>query len=73
MKFMAMIGAILGWKLVLLIFFVAPFFGSIVGIIVKIRTKQDLIPYGPYLSLATLLCIFWGEDILRWLFSVSGG
>jgi len=67
-KFMAMIGAILGWKLVLLIFFVAPFFGSIVGIIIKLRTKQDLIPYGPYLSLATVLCIFWGRNILQWLF-----
>jgi len=67
-KLMAMIGAFIGWKLVLLVFFVAPFFGAIVGIILKIKNKVELIPYGPYLSLATVICIFWGEDILKRLF-----
>jgi len=67
-KLMAMIGAFIGWKLVLLVFFVAPFFGAVVGIILKIKSKVELIPYGPYLSLATVICIFWGEDILRRLF-----
>ncbi len=67
-KLMAMIGSFIGWKLVLLVFFLAPFFGSAVGIILKLKYKVEHIPYGPYLSLATLICIFWGEDILRWLF-----
>jgi len=69
-KLMAMIGALLGWKLALLIFFIAPFFGSVVGIIVKIKEKKEIIPYGPYISLATIVSILWGERILEYLFFI---
>ena len=67
-KLMAMIGAFLGPKLIILVFFMAPFFGSAVGIIMKIKYKADIIPYGPYLSLATVVVAFLGKDILRYLF-----
>lgn len=64
-KLMAGIGAFLGWKLVLLTFFMAPFFGGVVGLILKIRDGRDIIPYGPYLSLAALITVFFGNDILK--------
>ena len=67
-KLLAMIGSFLGWKLVIITFFVAPVFGSIVGVIFKIRDGRQTIPYGPYLSLAALISIFWGERILKLLF-----
>ncbi len=67
-KLLAMVGAFIGWKLVLLTFFLAPVFGSVVGIILKIRHGRDIIPYGPYLSLAAVCSIFFGEKILRMLF-----
>jgi len=67
-KLLAMIGAFLGWKMALLTFFIAPFLGSVVGIIVKIRTKESLIPYGPFLSLASFIALLWGNDILNWAF-----
>lgn len=67
-KLMAMIGAFIGWKLVLLTFFLAPLFGSIVGVILKMKDGRDIIPYGPYLSLAALISIFWGSQILGMLF-----
>jgi len=67
-KLLAMIGAFLGWEAALLTFFIAPFLGSVVGIIVKIRTKESLIPYGPFLSLASLIALLWGNDILNWTF-----
>lgn len=66
-KLMAMIGSIVGWKLVLLVFFLAPFFGVFVGLYLKFVKKIDIIPYGPYLSLATLAAVFYGEKILRGL------
>ncbi len=66
-KLMAMAGAFIGWKLILLAFFLAPLFGSIAGIIVKIKTKEDIIPYGPFLSFACLLVIFVGENIISYL------
>ena len=67
-KLLAMIGAFIGWKLAVLTFFLAPVFGSIVGIILKIRHGRDVIPYGPYLSLAAVCSIFFGERILHLLF-----
>jgi leader peptidase (prepilin peptidase) / N-methyltransferase len=64
-KLMAMIGVILGWKLTLLTFFIAPFFGSVVGLYVKYVRKEDIIPYGPFLSLAAVVSLFCGEKIIR--------
>jgi leader peptidase (prepilin peptidase)/N-methyltransferase len=63
-----MIGAFLGWKGVIIVFFLAPFFGSVIGIIEKLRKKADIIPYGPYLSLAAFIVMLWGERIERFLF-----
>jgi leader peptidase (prepilin peptidase) / N-methyltransferase len=67
-KLLAMIGAFLGWKAALITFFVAPFFGMSVGLVNMIVKKDHLIPYGPFLSLAALLAIFWQQKILRLLF-----
>ena len=66
-KLMAMIGAFLGWKLVILIFFIAPIFGAAVGIVQRIKSGREIIPYGPYLSLAALIAIFFGDRILQLL------
>ncbi|MFH1665172.1 MAG: prepilin peptidase [Candidatus Omnitrophota bacterium] len=67
-KLMAMIGAFLGWELVLLTFFMAPVLGSVGGLIVKIKFKKDIIAYGPYLSIAAAISLLYGRDILRYLF-----
>lgn len=66
-KLLAMIGAFVGFKYVILIYFLAPFFGIIIGIIMKLKYKVEVIPYGPYLSLATLVIILRGDKILRTL------
>lgn len=63
-KLLAMIGAFLGWKAALLTFFIAPFLGAIVGVINILVKKDHTIPYGPFLSLAALLCVFWADKIL---------
>ncbi|MFH0764428.1 MAG: A24 family peptidase [Candidatus Omnitrophota bacterium] len=67
-KLMAMIGAFLGWKLAVFTFFVAPLFGSIVGIILKLKDGREIIPYGPYLSLAALVAVFFGNKIIGMFF-----
>ena len=66
-KFMAVIGGVLGWKLVVLVFFVAPVIGSIVGIIILLKNRDHHIPYGPFLSIATVIVMLFGADILRML------
>jgi len=66
-KLLAMIGAFLGWPRALLTFFIAPFFGALFGIITLITKKDHTIPYGPFLSLAALISIFWSDKILHLL------
>lgn len=67
-KLMGAVGAFLGWKLTLLSFFIAPFFGSIYGILVLLRKKSHLIPYGPFLSLGAVIALLYGERILKLFF-----
>lgn len=71
-KLMAMVGAFLGWKLAVLAFFIAPFFGAIVGIVIKVRTKESLIPYGPFLALGSLIALFFSNQIIYWIFNMYG-
>ncbi len=66
-KLMAMLGAFLGWKMAILIFFLAPFFGSPAGIYLKFRKKQDIIPYGPCIAMASFVAMIWGQSILKWI------
>jgi leader peptidase (prepilin peptidase)/N-methyltransferase len=67
-KLLAMIGAFLGWKIAILTFFLAPFFGAIIGIINVVVKKDHTIPYGPFLSLAAFLSLFWADKIIRLIF-----
>jgi len=67
-KLMAMIGSIVGVKMVILTFFIAPFLGVVPGIVSKIKDGAETIPYGPFLSAAALISIFFGNKILGFLF-----
>ncbi|MFC1757597.1 prepilin peptidase [Planctomycetota bacterium] len=76
---MAMIGAFLGWQATVVIFFVAPFTGSLIAIgQLLIYRKQD-IPYGPFLASAALVCIVvwpivWSQIVaVMELFTVFAG
>lgn len=63
-KLLAMIGAFLGWQKVILTFFIAPFLGIIFGIINLLIKKDHTLPYGPFLSLAAILSMFWLDKII---------
>jgi leader peptidase (prepilin peptidase) / N-methyltransferase len=59
-----MIGAFLGWERALLTFFIAPFFGAVIGFTNLIIKKDHTIPYGPFLSLGAVLSLFWADKII---------
>jgi leader peptidase (prepilin peptidase) / N-methyltransferase len=63
-KLLAMIGAFLGWERALLTFFIAPFFGAVIGFTNLIIKKDHTIPYGPFLSLGAVLSLFWADKII---------
>jgi leader peptidase (prepilin peptidase)/N-methyltransferase len=67
-KLLAMIGAFLGWQRAIFTFFLAPLFGAIIGIINLMVKKDHTIPYGPFLSLAAILSLFWFDKIIRLIF-----
>lgn len=66
-KLLAMIGSFLGWKIALFTFFIAPFFGAAVGLVNMAVKKDHTIPYGPFLSLAAVIGIFWMDAVLKLL------
>ena len=57
---MSMIGTFVGWQACLVIFFLAPFFGLLVGAVQWLLHRESEIFYGPFLCLATLTVI------IRW-------
>jgi leader peptidase (prepilin peptidase)/N-methyltransferase len=63
-KLLAMCGAFLGWQKAVLTFFLAPFLGAVIGIINLAVKKDHTIPYGPFLSLAAVVSIFWADKII---------
>ncbi|MGB3114101.1 MAG: A24 family peptidase, partial [Candidatus Omnitrophota bacterium] len=67
-KLMAMVGAFLGWKLVILAFFMAPVLGLGFGLYMKLFKKREMIPYAPYLSLGAFISLLYGDKILKYLF-----
>jgi len=76
MKLGAMIGAFLGWKLVLVAALLAVLSGGIVAVILlSLRSKgrKDAVPFGPYLALGGAVSLFWGVLLLEWYLGVFSG
>jgi leader peptidase (prepilin peptidase)/N-methyltransferase len=69
-KLLAMVGSFLGWQAALLSLPLASLFGAVVGIVIKLKTKESVIAFGPYLALGALLCLFWMDHILAFLFGL---
>jgi leader peptidase (prepilin peptidase)/N-methyltransferase len=66
-KLLALIGAWLGWQMLPLVVLLSSLVGAIVGILgilILGRDRQLPIPFGPYLSVAALIALFWGQRII---------
>ena len=66
-KFLACIGAFLGWKGVLFSLFSGSVIGAVIGVIMMMVTRGrsgGRIPFGPYLALGAALWIFAGPELL---------
>ena len=73
LKFLAAIGAFLGWRAVLWSIFAGSLIGSIVGLTSMAlgrRAWSAKIPFGPYLALGALIWMFFGERLLAWYVSL---
>jgi len=68
-KLLAMIGAFLGWKAVILTILLSSLIGSITGILIMVLKGKNFkyaIPFGPFLSLGAVIALFYGESLIRW-------
>jgi leader peptidase (prepilin peptidase)/N-methyltransferase len=68
-KFIACIGAFLGWKAVLFTIMSASVIGALVAGITIAMGKREWsakIPFGPYLSLGALVWMFSGPELIGW-------
>ncbi|HEV2046223.1 MAG TPA: prepilin peptidase [Chthoniobacterales bacterium] len=69
LKFLAAIGAFLGWRAVLFSIFAGSVLGSVVGLITLLvgkRVWSAKLPFGPYLAVSALIWMFFGETFVRW-------
>jgi leader peptidase (prepilin peptidase)/N-methyltransferase len=75
-KMLAMIGAFLGWKLVILTLILASFGGSLVGgllMLFRRGTLKAALPFGTFLAAAALAASLVGDRIVAWYLGFFAG
>lgn len=66
-KLMAAAGLLLGWKHILLSLVIGSAAGSVIHLILmKMKGKDRVLAFGPYLSLGIFLTMLYGDAILTW-------
>lgn len=66
-KLMAAAGLLLGWKQIIVAFFIGCVLASIIHLILmKIKGKGHMLAFGPYLSLGIWFSMMWGETLIEW-------
>ncbi|MEM4260110.1 MAG: prepilin peptidase [Candidatus Woesearchaeota archaeon] len=68
------LGLILGLKLTILSLMIAYISGAIISlilIVLKLKTRKDIIPFGPFLIAASFLSFFYGNQIINWYLNMA--
>ena len=68
-KMLAMVGAFLGWKAVLVTLVLSSFSGAIIGVMLLIAQRGGMkfaLPFGTFLAIGTLIAMFAGDPIAAW-------
>jgi leader peptidase (prepilin peptidase)/N-methyltransferase len=69
LKFLACIGAFLGWRAVLFSVFAGSLYGSLIGFLTLLLGKRVWslkLPFGPYLALGAITWMFCGAILVHW-------
>ena len=70
-KLLAMLGGFLGWQSLWFIIMTSSLIGAVAGISAMICKGKDTkyaVPFGPFLSIAAVAYIFWGNMVMHFLF-----
>lgn len=72
-KLMAAAGLVVGWKCIIVSFFVACLLGSVIHLLRMKITKEDhVLALGPYLAMGIYISILFGNEIINWYFKCMG-
>jgi len=75
-KLAAMLGTFLGWQGVIVFLFIAFFVGAVVGVAVLAARRSEgdhTVPFGPFIALGAFVTMVWGDAIVRWYLTTTGG
>lgn len=73
-KLMATCGLLIGWKLIILAFFLGCILGSVIHIIrMKVSGEDHVLAMGPYLSMGIALAVLFGNQWINWYLLVVLG
>lgn len=72
-KLIGAIGLMFGIKGIIFIIFFSFILGALISLILlitKIKSRKDMIPFGPFISISTLLYILFGTQIINFYWSL---
>jgi leader peptidase (prepilin peptidase) / N-methyltransferase len=68
-KLLAMIGAFLGWKPVVLTMLIGAIVGALVGVTLltlNVLRRDQYLPFGPFLALGAIVSMFFHQELFNW-------
>jgi leader peptidase (prepilin peptidase)/N-methyltransferase len=68
-KLAALIGLVTGFPLVFIALLIGVVLGGVVAallLVLKVKKRKQAIPFGPFLAIATIVTLLWGNGILDW-------
>lgn len=66
-KLMAAAGLLLGWQNIILALFIGSVAGSLIHItLMRIKGKERILAFGPYLAIGIFISMLYGEKIIQW-------
>jgi len=74
-KLITVLGLLFGWPDILIIMFLAFVIGALVSLVILItkkRTLKDVIPFGPFITIAAAIVFFGGVSLMSGYFSLFG-
>lgn len=69
-KLAFLMGLVLGFPKIIFALYLAFLTGAFTGVILILVKKKkfgEQIPFGPFLTASTIITLFWGEEIIKWL------
>ena len=72
LKMLAMVGAFLGWKMVIVTFAISSIVGGLFAVVLlaaRRTTMTTAVPYGTFLAIAAFAASLWGQWLMDWYLS----